>query len=354
LVDLEVRTNFVATTGCWLSWDETLGMYAQACGSGDVEVASYPSKNVIARFQGPAGAAWSEAVFSPDGRFLAVRFLVPTGALRVWELASQRLVWQSRDEQPANDYDPIFFTPDSRHLALPTREGLMLQALTPGGVPRFLQPGRIVHYLAFTSDSRRLAVFFSDRAQHLEVWDAGTGQTLHRFGSGMRPEKLRWHADNERLAVAGDHHLAIWSIPPPGSPVSPTRSSAEFKGHSSLIVNLQFLPDGTSLLSSSWDTTSIIWDLVSGRPLFRETRMLLEQPSRGGDQVAARSEPPLRETVCGLHPRRGLRTAARAPRPSAAAGVWLSPDSRLVPDRAPVSLSLFVGFVGFVVTTLPG
>jgi serine/threonine protein kinase/WD40 repeat protein len=330
LVDIEVRTNFVATSGCFLNWNETLSSYAQRCVNGDVEVAAYPSQVVIARLEGLPGAAQEEALFSADGRFLAARFLAPTGVVRVWEIASQQLVLQTRDEQPVNVYDALFFTPDSRHLALPTREGLMLQALAPGSVPRFLQPGRIVHYLAFTSDSRRLAVFFTDRTLAVEVWDAETGETLHRFDPGVEPEKLRWHPDNERLAVAGGHDLAIWNIPPPGSPVSPTRSSAEFKGHSSLIVNLRLLPDGTSLLTSSWDGTSIIWDLVSGRPLFRETRMLLEQPGREGDQVATRWEPPRRETVCGLHPRRGLRTAARASRPVLPSGVWLSPDARLV------------------------
>jgi hypothetical protein len=81
-----------------LRWDEALARYVQARGTGDVEVASYPSHEVLARLEGPPGITWEEALFSRDGRFLAVRFVGATGVVRVWEIASKQLVLQTQDE----------------------------------------------------------------------------------------------------------------------------------------------------------------------------------------------------------------------------------------------------------------
>jgi hypothetical protein len=159
LVDIDVQIEFIATDGHWLRWDATLTHYAQARTAGDVEIRMHSSGDLVAQFQGPRGAASDEALFSANGQFLAVRFRSPAGAVHVWDIATRELVLLTSDEQPANDFDALFITPDSRSLALPTRNGLMLQDLSRGSVPKLVQPGRIVHYLAFTSDASPFAAF---------------------------------------------------------------------------------------------------------------------------------------------------------------------------------------------------
>lgn len=42
-------------------------------------------------------------------------------------------------------------------------------------------------------------------------------------------------------------------------------------------ITSESAPDGSALLTSAWDTSSMVWDLVSGRPLVKEQRLFVHR-----------------------------------------------------------------------------
>lgn len=71
---------------------------------------------------------------------------------------------------------------------------------------------------------------------------------------------LCWSPDGTRLAIAGDDLILLWN---------PTthEAAATLRGHSGMVNDVSFSPDGSRLLSSSDDGTVRIWDVASAHTL---------------------------------------------------------------------------------------
>jgi RNA polymerase sigma factor (sigma-70 family) len=152
-------------------------------------------------------------VFSPDGRLLAV---FDREQVRLLEVATgrERVAWLQKDVHG------LAFSPDGRTLACGGKDGIILWELaTCMERARVETPPHLTHVLRFSPDGRWLA------------WGGGA------------------EGENESEAV---HLWDAWR----GEKVRP------LTGHDRSVIGLAFAPDGRTLVSCSWDTTLLIWDLA--------------------------------------------------------------------------------------------
>ena len=105
--------------------------------------------------------------------------------------------------------------------------------------------------------------------------------------------------------------------------------SFPLEGHLTLLHRIMFAPDGSTVITHSTDNLNIVWDVVSGRPLLREQRMILRGINSTSERVIGRRERPMTESVAALIQRTGYRTMAWAGEACESMGVWVSPDGRL-------------------------
>jgi WD40 repeat protein len=146
--------------------------------------------------------------FSVDGRRVAL--VEQDRHIRIWDLASGTAL--VRTEKPhSKSVGSLALSPDGKRLvsscndndeiwlwdaATGKHNGTLLanQGIYPGGM----------HCLAFSADSRRLA---GGGMQYLVVWDAATGELVHRFERASGGSIRVWFSPNQSdLTAVKDFH----------------------------------------------------------------------------------------------------------------------------------------------------
>jgi hypothetical protein len=121
--------------------------------------------------------------------------------------------------------------------------------------------------IAFSLDSHFLAV--SDGAGQVVLYNTLTGTEWRRLASGLRNSafSLAFSTDGRFLAAGSiprflggnmkmdDPLIEIWEV-------ASGLKRDQYKGHTAAVTGLAFAPDGTTLASTSMDTTALLWDLT--------------------------------------------------------------------------------------------
>jgi WD40 repeat protein len=258
--------------------------------------------------------------FSPDGRRLAAGS--EDNAVKVWDVESGQEVFTLRGHTAP--VFSVFFSPDGRRLAslgwdnntvrvwdLPPSEP---GASTPGGqilTPRFSRSGHSAgaSSVAFSPDSQRLAVATAVADGNVRIYDATTGDLLHKLeghlervcsvafspdgrrlasasddrtvkvwetASGEEVLTLRGHIDSvcralfspngQRLASFGaDGTVKVWDATPLDA--AGQRHTLTLRGHVGIVYDVKFSPEGLRLASASTDQTVKVWDAAPGKEI---------------------------------------------------------------------------------------
>jgi signal transduction histidine kinase len=330
LPDLLPGTNSVTVRGHG-PWDGAFTRYAQHSSSNTVRVRDFQTHRVLAEFRHPSNALPQFTCLTPDGRLVITRF---SGSdVFAWELNTGRVVLKTRCPRRAETTHPLFVSPDSQMLAMFTANGLVLQELASNSPPRPLHPGRDIYMATFTSDRRHIAVVEDKDLNTVEVWRTDNGQVVQRFSAGFELWNIEWHPDGRRMILAGDFgKLTLWDVPLDGldSSLRVPREVMPFTGHIGAILSTGFSPDGSMLVSESWDGINGVWDVVSGRRLLAAPGLRVRQFNTAGDALLTRSPDNTREHLTAFLRRTGYRVVGYAGEPRAAHGAWFSPDGRYV------------------------
>ena len=310
------------------TWDKPMRRYVQSFETNQVEIRSYPSGQTLTTLVGPDGASRQEARFSPDGRYFVCVFRKPSVAI-CWRLEDNAIVFSNRTTSVSYHEVP-FFSPDGRTLAVATTNGLELHRLEASTPPVVLL--RRAH-ASFSPDSRWVA---SVQTTNAEIRSASTGQVIGRLPLEFKASCLDWHPDGTRLALAGqDGKIVLWELPEAMLTREPRFDSESgavrsLDGHVGTVIGVWFSPDGSMLLSQSWDSFSILWDVPTGRRLLAESRVALESFSSEGERIFAVADGGGRQGPAGLLSRTGFRSVVQAGKtPRLAIGVAFSRDGRL-------------------------
>jgi WD40 repeat protein len=239
--------------------------------------------------------------FHPDGSGLASAGR--DGAIRLWDWKSGRLIQTLHGHD--QDVFALAFSPDHRHLAsggwdqtvriwdtlepsvlvIPVRSGFVTRvAFSPGGdciaatseqsvtiwdsrTGRALRTlrgqGHLGSGLAFSPDGNRLLTSGLDGTARF--WDA-TGSASRVVRAGGWVNHVAFNADGTRL-VAADAGSADAGSQVTTWDVATGRTHQVLKGHDDAVRTAWFTPDGSSILSASWDATIRLWDAGSARGL---------------------------------------------------------------------------------------
>jgi len=207
--------------------------------------------------------------FAPNGRFVAL-------ACREQRL----LIFDVEKQQPAFWADVpqtlrgVAFTPDSELTAFVHADKSVRVVRTAGGeeVVRF-QPGGQPYLLHFDSEGKRLAVTTGRRVLTYELKDGKTAAPLDL----VRPiYSLAWMGT---VMVLGDGYGELFIH-------HEKRGTRRFVAHKDRVSDLFFTPDGHHVYSVSYDGSTRLWDVESGRMLLSTTIGYARQVSADGRRVA--------------------------------------------------------------------
>ncbi len=193
------------------------------------------------------------------GPFVARLFLTPDEKrrLEVWNTDETRLILSLDDLPPGGRFD---IAPDARTIAVadPDR-AVQLYDLATGTPQRRYPLDRVPSHMTFDPAGRRLALYhgaFGDGA----ILDLEDGRLTPILPDARIGWAAAWSPDGRFLAAAAINHIYLWDT-------VDHRPAGALRCHDSVITHLAISPDGTRLLSRSWDDASVLWSLATQRPL---------------------------------------------------------------------------------------
>ena len=175
-------------------------------------------------------------VFSPDGKTIASGS--QNGMINVWNVATGKLIWKlaykPSEVDHLHDY-PLYtaaYSPDSKTLVLGwLGKSLRFYNAASGQVIKTLvKEQNHVESLAYSPDGRTLAVGSAYGLNTLQLWDVTSGkvtQTLVRNAVKKTPDDS--------------------------------------------VNSLAFSPDGRTLASATFEAATTLWDVTSGKPIWKLT-----------------------------------------------------------------------------------
>lgn len=206
----------------------------------------------------PKGRAARAIEFSPDGHYLAVRFV--GGALVVWDLINRHPIFTNAVNMTTNIFGTPQFIDSGRLLGFANseREGqLTLFNYVTGqeeplgrafarGRPFAFQPGQKVVAVA--------------EGKEVILWNWEKREEQRKFTHETSVFGMAWDAQGRRLACAGRFaDVTLWD--------TATGDSRLLAGHGYSVGSLAFSHDGKMLATGSLDGLARLWDTERGRLL---------------------------------------------------------------------------------------
>jgi len=194
--------------------------------------------------------------FSPDGTWIG--FASNDGSTQLWDPASGRIIRFLNDQE--NGALCLAFSPNGRWLATGYGNGIVRLRDTSSwnSLALDMQTDQ-VNTLAFSQDSRRLAIGLQHRA--VRICEIPTGKCLQTLNGHTSPlQSVTFSPDGNRLATASmDGTAKVWNVTP-GLDSIPLQDYQK-----SGVVNLHFSPDGARLAATGEDSTTVfIWNAANG------------------------------------------------------------------------------------------
>ncbi len=201
--------------------------------------------------------------FSPDGALLVAGDV--DGKLRIWQ-CSDGALHQALEGHDASSTKSAVFSPDGKTLALIVdRGGVELRDMESGRrVAAWTVSDRQVLNLAFDPGGQILAT--TDRSNHIKWWSL-RGELMHEWHFENTPWSLAFSSDGRHFA-SGFFFKKIFVFD-----VETKQVKWRLAGHRGSVWDVAFSPDNPNLLASvSADTTVRLWDLESGQHVATLTR----------------------------------------------------------------------------------
>lgn len=201
--------------------------------------------------------------FSPDSKFFVTAAPGVGESTKVWESETgQRVKTLPIDTVCAR------FSRDGRELIL-LGEGEVHRFDWPSGTPL---PSRTWgneadQPMAVSRDGLLVASYRSIQNQHYQCQVSDIEEDSHVMldGPTFQPRSLKFSENQQWLAAtfARDAKVCLWDLN------DPRQLKFQLDGHDQTVQSIAFSADNRFLVSTSWDKTSIVWDLLTRQPVKR-------------------------------------------------------------------------------------
>ncbi len=203
-------------------------------------------------------------VFSPDGKALAARG--PDRAVRLWEVATGREL--RKLAAGPEDSSPLAFSADGKTLATAAEDMVRLWDVEAGKELRRLTGHKgLAGTPAFSPDGRTFTAVARTPGQHYQVtahvWDVASGRALRKWDLPVRPVfACRLSPDGTKLLAGGwAGGMRLYDL---ATGKELYRLTAPFTGS---LFSVAYSPDGQTIASGGENRVLQLWDEKTGKPL---------------------------------------------------------------------------------------
>ena len=245
------------------SFDPLFKRYAVCNGRGPIEIREVSGGRLLASLPAAVNLRAFVLVWSPDGRYVAVKRDHDSGGsradLEVWDWAAQRLVLHApgRVTQTA-----LAFHPHHPWLMAGDDSGKVTVWNVETGRPqREFKIHGSPWSMRYSPEGDRIAISLQDgKAHRVEVRDALTGEVQFMQG-GPAAYVAEWHPKGHLVAVPDmEGNVRLLNLI--------TGGTVSLRRHKSQAVTAAFSPDGRYLISGGWEAELICWDLQTMQRAF--------------------------------------------------------------------------------------
>jgi WD40 repeat protein len=235
----------------------------------NIEIWELDTKQMMTQFS--STVSWPDAVlFSSDNRYLAI---AGVEGLILWDMEQDQ---ETPVEFLVGAVESVRFSHDSRYLVVTRQEqwdageggawytgqnGTQVWDVTSGTEVLYLP--HVNNDAGFIGDTNQLLTL--DQAGRVEIWDVVTrklvaqAQISGQITTGINP-------DGSRIASIDDQgQIRLWAIEPYMTTqiLYPMTVANDYRTPDNL-NSLIYSPDGSTLVTSSWDGEVRLWDTTSG------------------------------------------------------------------------------------------
>lgn len=197
--------------------------------------------------------------FSPDGRLLAIPD--EQGTIQIVDVATEKIV--KKLERHTAQVNWVEFSPDGKLLASASDDKTALIWNLSSGASRPLTGhSSKVNAITFSPDGRFVATGSrDDRA--LRLFEVATGRMVWRSTARFEGYCLKFSPDGQLLLSGNiDGRLSLWRVRE-----GKLALKGELIGHTSLVYDAAFSPDGLRLVTVAEDHTTRLWNVARMREM---------------------------------------------------------------------------------------
>ncbi|KAE9394627.1 hypothetical protein BT96DRAFT_886390 [Gymnopus androsaceus JB14] len=223
----------------------------------------------------------SSVAFSPDGTQIVSGSY--DQSVRIWDASTGKEMHKL--EGHTSWVSSVAFSPDGTQIVSGSYDQSVRiwDASTGKEMHKLEGHTHLVNSVAFSPDGTQIVSGSDD--QSVRIWDASTGKEMHKLeghtdsvliwdaSTGREMHKLEGHTDSVLSAafspdgtqiVSGsyDKSVRIWDA-------STGKEMHKLEGHTDSVSSVAFSPDGTQIVSGSYDQSVRIWDASTGKEMHK-------------------------------------------------------------------------------------